>query len=37
MRDRIEQTYPTHKFIGEESFAGGETADLTAEPTWVGG
>ena len=35
MRDRIEREYPTHHFIGEESFAGGETADLTTEPTWV--
>ncbi|XP_050422664.1 inositol monophosphatase 1-like [Adelges cooleyi] len=31
----IRQKYPTHKFIGEESFAAGIKEKLTSEPTWV--
>lgn len=30
----IEKAYPTHKFIGEESYAAGKQPDLTDEPTW---
>ncbi|XP_050531062.1 inositol monophosphatase 1-like [Daktulosphaira vitifoliae] len=31
----IKHKYPTHKFIGEESFAAGIKENLTNEPTWV--
>jgi len=31
----IKQKYPTHKFIGEESTAGGAECNLTDEPTWI--
>ena len=32
---KINQSYPTHCFIGEESFAGGSKVDLTDAPTWI--
>ncbi|BGP47653.1 hypothetical protein JCM10450v2_003518 [Rhodotorula kratochvilovae] len=35
IKDRIAKTYPSFKFIGEESFAGGERVDLTDEPTFI--
>lgn len=31
----IADKYPSFKFIGEESFAGGERVDLTDEPTFI--
>ncbi|KAH9823525.1 hypothetical protein DFH28DRAFT_1078430 [Melampsora americana] len=31
----IKEKFPDHKFIGEESFAAGEKADLTNDPTWI--
>jgi len=33
--ERISSTFPDHKFIGEESYAGGERPDLTDAPTWI--
>ncbi|GAA5905170.1 hypothetical protein JCM8208_000302 [Rhodotorula glutinis] len=35
IKDKIASTYPTFKFIGEESFAGGERVSLTDEPTFI--
>ncbi|GAA5834655.1 hypothetical protein JCM11251_003624 [Rhodosporidiobolus azoricus] len=35
IKQRIAETYPDFKFIGEESFAGGERVDLTDEPTFI--
>ncbi|GAA6043816.1 hypothetical protein JCM8097_002063 [Rhodosporidiobolus ruineniae] len=35
IKKRIAETYPSYKFIGEESFAGGERVDLTDEPTFI--
>lgn len=35
IKDKIAATYPSFKFIGEESFAGGERVDLTDEPTFI--
>ncbi|GAA5993013.1 hypothetical protein JCM11641_007924 [Rhodosporidiobolus odoratus] len=35
IKERIAQTYPDFKFIGEESFAGGERVELTDEPTFI--
>lgn len=35
IKDEISGHYPEHKFIGEESFAGGERVDLTDAPTWI--
>ncbi|GAA5905019.1 hypothetical protein JCM6882_002419 [Rhodosporidiobolus microsporus] len=35
IKARIAETYPDFKFIGEESFAGGERVDLTDEPTFI--
>lgn len=35
IKDKISSKYPEHKFIGEESFAGGERVDLTDAPTWI--
>ncbi|KAK4056002.1 hypothetical protein OIO90_002997 [Microbotryomycetes sp. JL221] len=32
---QIKSRYPTHKFIGEESYAAGEVVELTDEPTWI--
>ncbi|KAK4325568.1 hypothetical protein Pmani_003855 [Petrolisthes manimaculis] len=31
----LSETFPDHKFIGEESVAGGEKCVLTSEPTWI--
>lgn len=31
----IREKYPDHKFIGEESWAAGEQAAITNEPTWI--
>lgn len=31
----IADNYPSFKFIGEESFAGGERVDLTDDPTFI--
>nr|XP_026696471.1 inositol monophosphatase 1-like [Ciona intestinalis] len=31
----IKETYPSHKFIGEESVAGGLKCNLTDDPTWI--
>ena len=33
--EQVKSRYPDHKFIGEESYAGGEVVDLTDEPTWI--
>lgn len=33
--ERIKTSYPKHKFIGEESVAGGGKCNLTDEPTWI--
>ncbi|GAA99555.1 uncharacterized protein L969DRAFT_73647 [Mixia osmundae IAM 14324] len=35
VKEAIAQTFPQHKFIGEESFAAGEKAELTDEPTFI--
>lgn len=35
VRERISATFPEHKFIGEESYAGGDRPELTDEPTWI--
>ncbi|GAA5847660.1 hypothetical protein JCM5353_006855 [Sporobolomyces roseus] len=35
IKSEISSTYPSFKFIGEESFAGGERVDLTDEPTFI--
>jgi len=35
IKDKIASTYPSFKFIGEESFAGGERVSLTDEPTFI--
>lgn len=31
----LSQQFPDHKFIGEESVAGGSQCDLTNAPTWI--
>ncbi|KAK3893187.1 hypothetical protein Pcinc_002989 [Petrolisthes cinctipes] len=31
----LSSAFPDHKFIGEESVAGGEKCVLTSEPTWI--
>ncbi|XP_034468790.1 inositol monophosphatase 1-like [Hippoglossus hippoglossus] len=31
----VREKFPTHRFIGEESVAAGETCDLTDSPTWI--
>ncbi|XP_008335697.1 inositol monophosphatase 1-like isoform X2 [Cynoglossus semilaevis] len=31
----VKETFPAHRFIGEESVAAGEPCDLTDEPTWI--
>ncbi|XP_019964995.1 inositol monophosphatase 1 [Paralichthys olivaceus] len=31
----VKEKFPTHRFIGEESVAAGETCDLTDSPTWI--
>jgi myo-inositol-1(or 4)-monophosphatase len=33
--DEISTQYPDFSFIGEESFAGGETVELTDKPTFI--
>ncbi|WFD29804.1 inositol-phosphate phosphatase [Malassezia sp. CBS 17886] len=33
--EAIKAKYPDHKFIGEESWAAGEQAQVTEEPTWI--
>lgn len=35
MYQAIREKYPDHKFIGEESWAAGEHAVITNEPTWI--
>lgn len=35
VRAEIRRQFSTHQFIGEESYAGGEIAELTDEPTWI--
>ncbi|XP_076112936.1 inositol monophosphatase 1-like isoform X2 [Mytilus galloprovincialis] len=31
----LKEKYPTHKFIGEESVAGGHKTEWTDDPTWI--
>ncbi|XP_062259954.1 inositol monophosphatase 1-like isoform X2 [Platichthys flesus] len=31
----VREKFPSHRFIGEESVAAGETCDLTDSPTWI--
>ncbi|XP_053294862.1 inositol monophosphatase 1 isoform X2 [Pleuronectes platessa] len=31
----VREKFPSHRFIGEESVAAGETCDLTDTPTWI--
>lgn len=33
--ERITAAFPEHKFIGEESYAGGDRPELTDAPTWI--
>ncbi|KAK0522777.1 hypothetical protein OC834_001165 [Tilletia horrida] len=33
--EAIQAKYPTHKFIGEETYSAGQKDELTDEPTWV--
>jgi myo-inositol-1(or 4)-monophosphatase len=35
VKDAIAKQYPSHKFIGEESWAAGEHNELTDEPHWI--
>lgn len=35
IKDAISKQFPTHKFIGEESWAAGQQATLTDEPHWI--
>ncbi|GAA6021625.1 hypothetical protein JCM11491_001243 [Sporobolomyces phaffii] len=35
IKSEISREYPAFRFIGEESFAGGERVDLTDEPTFI--
>lgn len=35
IKQSIAEAYPSHAFIGEESFAGGASAVLGDEPTWI--
>lgn len=35
VKESIQSQYPTHKFIGEESWAAGEETKLGAEPHWI--
>ncbi|CAG0903746.1 unnamed protein product [Darwinula stevensoni] len=35
LKARLAELFPTHKFIGEESTAGGAKCQLTDEPTWI--
>ncbi|RVE61374.1 hypothetical protein OJAV_G00170140 [Oryzias javanicus] len=31
----VKEKFPTHRFIGEESVAAGESCNLTDDPTWI--
>lgn len=33
--DGLSETFPSHKFIGEESVAGGAQCSLSDDPTWI--
>ncbi|VDN49386.1 unnamed protein product, partial [Gongylonema pulchrum] len=33
--ENISKKFPDHKFIGEESVAGGQKIDYTDAPTWI--
>ncbi|XP_064615160.1 inositol monophosphatase 1-like [Liolophura sinensis] len=33
--DMVEESFPTHSFIGEESVAAGKKCELTDNPTWI--
>lgn len=35
VRKRIAEKYPSHKFIGEESYSGGEESPLDDSPSWI--
>ncbi|KAI8989561.1 hypothetical protein BDB01DRAFT_740085 [Pilobolus umbonatus] len=35
IKSRLNKTYPTHRFIGEETFAGGAKTEFTDIPTWI--
>lgn len=35
VKEKISAAYPSHKFIGEETFAAGEKPSFTDEPTWI--
>ncbi|KAI8078819.1 uncharacterized protein BX664DRAFT_303647 [Halteromyces radiatus] len=35
IKDRLTNTYPTHRFIGEETMAAGTETIFTSEPTWI--
>ncbi|CAO0801056.1 unnamed protein product [Mucor circinelloides] len=35
IKERLFQTYPEHKFIGEETFASGTKTEFTHDPTWI--
>ncbi|KAI8145444.1 hypothetical protein BJV82DRAFT_603682 [Fennellomyces sp. T-0311] len=35
IKQRLSQTYPEHRFIGEETMAEGVEAEFTEEPTWI--
>ncbi|CAO3681245.1 unnamed protein product [Umbelopsis vinacea] len=35
VKEKISAAYPSHKFIGEETFAAGEKSSFTDEPTWI--
>ncbi|KAI9264562.1 hypothetical protein EDC94DRAFT_634451 [Helicostylum pulchrum] len=35
IKERLFKTYPDHKFIGEETFAGGAKTEFTHHPTWI--
>ncbi|PWN53467.1 inositol monophosphatase [Violaceomyces palustris] len=35
VKEEISSKYPGHKFIGEESWAAGDEAQLTDDPTWI--
>ncbi|KAI8342121.1 inositol monophosphatase [Chlamydoabsidia padenii] len=35
IKKRLSSTYPTHKFIGEETMAAGTKTYFTSDPTWI--
>ncbi|KAI8991374.1 hypothetical protein BDF20DRAFT_38329 [Mycotypha africana] len=35
IKNRLNKTYPDHKFIGEETFASGAKTEFTDLPTWI--